>query len=93
MDQLMRLEVAKNLNRCRDTARRILEETYDEVVKPYVDILEKEMKDSNIDVTAAFINVCERKDVEGDGPLVLMFSAATVEIMLKPETATLSLEG
>lgn len=77
---LQDLNVTAKLYECRDAARWILGETYDDTLYPWRGVIADYMAQTHVTVLQAALRLSERTRPD-EGPVVMLIMAAAVEMI------------
>ena len=78
------IKMAAKLYKCRDTAKSLAKmqgEDYNEMLKPYSDIITKVMNANNLKHIPALLKISEMRTYQDSGMAQMLFMAALTELM------------
>jgi hypothetical protein len=75
------IKIAAKLYECRDTAKRLFKEEYEERVKPYSTLIIAVSEANKIDTLQSMIKISQLEIMENNGMGLMMLMAAAVEII------------
>ena len=74
------IKLAAKLYKCRDTAKALFKDEYNEKLRTYKNVIQAHMAKFNIDVLPSVLEICSAESVRENGMATMLFMAAAVEL-------------
>jgi hypothetical protein len=75
------IKIAAKLYQCRDTAKKLFKDEFNEKISWYKEKIIKAKEDLNMDVLETVLELCNIPSVKENGMALMLFMAAAVEIL------------
>lgn len=75
------IKMAAKLYKCRDSAKALYKNEYNEKLRTYKNVIEAHMKKFNIDVLPSVLEICSFESVRDNAMAQMLFMAAAVELI------------